>query len=326
MAGKPRGRSPKRTDAVASLPQREPGFVEPMECTPVPEVPDDPEVWLYELKLDGYRCCAVVHGRGSAKLYSRRGNLWTDEFLGIREALARLGRPMVLDGEIVALDAEGRPSFQHLQNRKNTRQPIVFYAFDITNLDSRDLRQLPLVERKAILAGVASSFQHPVLPTVALETDLATITATLRQHGLEGIVAKRKSSRYTAGVRSPSWLKRRFNETADLVVGGYLGGDDASFRLLVGVPEKKGLRFVKKLKNGFTPHMRRELLTVLRSLESKRNPFYNLPEPKGRSAIDAETMKEVTWVRPVLPVEVEFVEWTSSGKLRHAAFRRVVDM
>jgi len=115
----------------------------------------------------------------------------------------------------------------------------------------------------------------------SLETDLVTITATLRQHGLEGIVAKRKTSRYTAGVRSRAWLKRRFNETADLIVGGYLGGDDSSFRLLVEVPENKGLRFAKKLKNGFTPHMRRELLTVLRGLESKRNPFYNLPSRKG---------------------------------------------
>jgi len=296
-----------------------------MECTPVADVPDDPDVWLYELKLDGYRCCAVVHGAGSAKLYSRRGNLWTDQFLAIREGLARLERPMVLDGEIVALDRAGRPSFQQLQNRKNSRQPIVFYAFDITNLDGRDLRHLPLVERKAILGDVASSFEPPILLTAALETDLATIIATLRQHGLEGIVAKRKTSRYAAGVRSPSWLKRRFNETADLAVGGYLGGDDSSFRLLVGVPEKRGLRFVKKLKNGFTPHMRRELLAVLRTLQTNRNPFYNLPESKGRSAIDAETMKEVTWVRPALSVEVEFVEWTSSGKLRHAAFRRVVD-
>jgi bifunctional non-homologous end joining protein LigD len=326
MARKARGPLPRRpSESLGALPEREPGFVAPMECAPVAELPDDAATWIYEPKLDGYRCCAVVRNNRTAVLHSRQGNQWTDRFVMIREELARLACPMVLDGEIVALDPRGRPSFQELQNWQRTKLPIVFYAFDITNLDGHDLRHLPLIRRKAILADVASSFRYPVLVSAAPETDLETMTVTLRELGLEGIVAKKRASPYLAGIRSPAWQKRRFNETAELLVGGYLGGDDSSFRLLVGVMDERGLRFVKKLKNGFTPHLRRELLTLLRSFENGRNPFYNLPEPKGRSTIDAATMNEVKWVRVKLRVEVEFVEWTGAGKLRHAAFRRVAD-
>lgn len=318
MAKKASGRS-------ASSDRIEPAFVSPMECTPVAQLPDDAATWLYEVKLDGYRACAVVSGGGRASLYSRRGNLWTDRFAEIRDALAQTGRSMVLDGEIVALDASGRPSFQELQNHRSTRYPIVFYAFDIVHLEGRDLRRQPLTERKEILSDVAHDFAHPLLLATPLEADLALVTTELRKHGLEGIVAKRRTSAYTPGVRSTSWLKQRFNDTDTFIVGGYLGDDANSFRLLIGVRDARGLRFVKKLKNGFTPHARRELLAALRQLETKRNPFYNLPEPPGRSAVDAEVMRTVRWVKPPLRVEVEFVEWTSSGKLRHAAFRQLAE-
>jgi bifunctional non-homologous end joining protein LigD len=324
MTTTPRGRSrsPAHADPLQGTPRRAPAFVAPMECTPVADLPDDPSVWLYEVKLDGYRCCAVVGAAGRPALYSRSGNLWSDRFLPIREALGRVGRQLVLDGEVVALGEAGRPDFQELQNWQRTHRPIVFYAFDITNLDGRDLRQLPLVERRAILLEAARAFEPPLLLAPALEANLPSITAELRKLGLEGIVAKRRSSTYAAGVRSTAWLKHRFNDTAEFIVGGYIGGDANSFRLLVGVPDGKRLRFVKKLKNGFTPYARQQALERLSGLVTSRNPFNNLPEPKGRGAVDRETMKQVTWVRPELKVEVEFVEWTAGGKLRHAAFRK----
>jgi len=157
-----------------------------------------------------------------------------------------------------------------------------------------------------------------------MEADLATTVAAIRALGLEGLVAKRFDSRYAAGKRSTAWLKHRFNRVEEFVVGGYLNGDPNSFRLLLGVREGKRLRFVKKLKNGFTAHARRELLERFASLASDTNPFVNLPEPPGRSAVDAKAMTTVHWLKPKVTVEVEFVEWTSAGKLRHARFRRLL--
>ena len=288
------------------------------------EVPDDPARWLYEVKLDGYRSCAVVDRRARAQLYSRYGNPWPERFPDIHEALSELAEPLVLDGEIVAVDAQGRPSFQELQNWQSTRLRIVYYIFDITHRDGRDLVSLPIEERKTILAAVAERFREPLRLADALEADLRTLVPQMKKLGLEGIVAKRRGATYRPGDRSSSWIKHRFNEVGEFVIGGYIAEDDTFARLLIGVWDKGELRFVKKLKNGFSRLTRKQVIESLRGLEVDQCPFANLPEPKGRGAVDAAVMKEVTWVRPVRMVEVEFVEWTSSGRLRHAFFRRLV--
>lgn len=288
------------------------------------EVPDDPARWLYEVKLDGYRCCAVVDARGRAQLFSRYGNPWPERFPAIHAALGELREPLVLDGEIVAVDKHGRPSFQELQNWQSTRLRIVFYAFDITHRGGRDLVSLPIEERKAILAGVAQNFREPLRLAESLDADLRTLVPQMKKLGLEGIVAKKRGSTYRDGERSPSWIKHRFNEVGEFVVGGYIAEGDTFARLLVGVWENDELLFVKKLKNGFSRITKKQVMESLRGLEIDDCPFANLPEPKGRSAVDAEVMKEVTWVRPVREVEVEFVEWTSGRRLRHAFFRRLM--
>lgn len=297
-----------------------PAFVAPMECTPAASLPDDATKWLYEVKLDGYRCCAVVY-RGKAALYSRYGNAWPGRFPQIAAALAELDDSLVIDGEIVALDARGLPSFQELQNWQSTKAPIIFYAFDLLHRAGVDLRRVPIEERKAQLAEIATTFRDPLRLSAPLDAELATLIPRMKALGLEGIVAKRRGTRYESGKRSQSWLKQRFNEVADLVVGGYIPGD---FRLLVGEWRGDELFFLKKLKNGFTAQSRREVVEALRDLRINECPFANLPEPKGRSAVDAEVMKTVVWVKPVVNVEVEFVERTGGGKLRHASFRRLV--
>ena len=168
-----------------------PAFVAPMECTPVDALPDDAAKWLYEVKLDGYRCCAVVH-RGIAMLYSRYGNAWPGRFPTVVAALAELGESLVIDGELVALDERGLPSFQELQNWQSTKAPIVFYAFDLVHRAGVDLRRLPIEERKSQLAEVATNFRDPLRLADPLDADLPTLIARMKSLGLEGIVAKRR--------------------------------------------------------------------------------------------------------------------------------------
>jgi bifunctional non-homologous end joining protein LigD len=293
-----------------------PRFMAPMECTPVEELPDDRARWMYEVKLDGYRCCAVVRPP-KAMLYSRYGNLWTDRFHNIRGALAKLRTPLVLDGEIVALDRNGLPSFQKLQNWQSTRAPIVFFAFDVLQIGDRDLRALPIEQRRQLLDELA--LEDPLRVALVLDAKLSTVTREMKALGLEGVVAKRRGSRYQSGKRSPAWLKHRFNQVEDFVIGGYIPEGYTFSRLLVGNWEGDKLIFVKKLKNGFTDFTKAQVMDAIRGLRTKKMPFANSGD------IEEDVRKEAVWVKPERNVEVEFVEWTGGGRLRHAAFRRLVD-
>lgn len=300
-------------------------FVKPMECTSVAEIPDDASKWLYEVKLDGYRCCAVVKN-GKAFLYSRYGNAWPGRFPEIEEALTSIGTPMILDGEIVAVDSAGRPSFQELQNWQKTRLSIVYYVFDILHRDGQDLRRLPIEERKTALTAVAERFREPVRLASTLEVKLSTLVPRMKKLGVEGIVAKRRGTRYESGKRSVYWLKHRFHEVAQFVIGGYIAEGDTFSRLMVGEWRGDELYFVKKLKNGFTPFTKAQIMAAIRGSKIRKNPFVNLPERAGsrHSAVDDEVMKTVTWVKPVHRLEVEFVERTGEGRLRHSSFRAFV--
>ena len=293
-----------------------PQFIAPMECTAVAELPDDNSIWLYEVKLDGYRCCAVITPP-KARLYSRYGNLWSDRFQNIARALARFDEPMVLDGEIVALDRSGLPDFQELQNWQSTRAPIVFYAFDLLHRGDRDLRRVPIEGRKAMLGALP--FEDPIRLALSVDAKLSTVTRRMKKLGLEGIVAKRRGSRYESGKRSKAWLKHRFNEVEEFVIGGYLPEGDSFSRLLVGARRGEKLMFVKKLKNGFLEVTRHQVMKAIRALRTKNNPFAN---PRD---MEPEVLAEAIWVRPKRKVEVEFVEWTEHGRLRHASFRKLVE-
>lgn len=283
------------------------------------EVPDDRAKWLYEVKLDGYRCCAVVDTKGRAQLFSRYGNPWPERWPDIHQALSELGEPLVLDGEIVAVDAKGRPSFQELQNWQSTRLLIVFYAFDITHRGGRDLMSLPIEERKAILTEVAASFRDPLRVSEALEAGLHALVPRMKKLGLEGIVAKRRGSTYRPGDRSTSWIKHRFNAVEEFVVGGYIPDGDTFSHLIVGQWKDDRLLFVKKLKNGFSRITKKQVLESLRGLEIDERPFAG-----SKLLREADIPSDVQWVRPARIVEVEFVEWTAGGRLRHAFFRRLV--
>lgn len=298
-------------------------FVQPMECRLAAAVPEGDQ-WAYELKLDGYRAIAVVRD-GRANLYSRQGTLLNHRFRGIVAALAEsVPFSCVLDGEIVALNEKGRPSFQLLQNSRSGRAPIIYYLFDVLQRDSIVLRNEPLRMRKQVLDELAQGFKDPIRLSELLPGRGRDILDEIRRLGLEGVIAKNLGSRYEAGKRSGSWIKVRANEREEFVIGGFLPGKSLE-AILIGRAENGGLVFIKRVRNGFTPELRSELTRKLKPLITKDCPFANLPETDHRrSAITSAEMHRYVWVKPELRCEVEFAEWTSAGRLRHAAFRQLL--
>jgi len=309
--------------AFPSKPRPAPAFVTPMAAQAVKVLPEGAD-WLYEPKLDGYRALLFKDG-AQIRIVSRNEKDLTPMYPGVAAAGLHLNAGQaVIDGEIVALAEDGRPSFQALQHRaSHPKHLIVFYAFDVLYLSGRSLMSEPLEQRRAQLPEIIGKN-----PTIRLSRDLpgsvAAILQALRAAGIEGVVAKRRSSSYQPGERSSDWLKLKLEQQQELVIGGYRAQGSTSLdALLVGYYDGKGLQFVGKVRAGFTPHIRRELVERLQPLASATCPFVNLPDAStGRwgGGITAEHMREMQWTRPELVAQIRFTEWTADDRLRHAAF------
>jgi bifunctional non-homologous end joining protein LigD len=298
-----------------------PAFIEPMAAKVVDALPEGDE-WIYEVKFDGYRALLLKDG-GHVQIRSRNDNNLTATYPTITAAASRLkADTALLDGEIVALDAKGRPSFQALQHRSAHRNyAIVFYAFDLLHLNGETLTRMPLEGRRKRLPDVVKG--SGILLSEPLRGTPAQVIQAVSQLGLEGIVAKRKDSRYDAGQRSGAWVKLKLEKQQEFVIGGYRPGNHGVDALLVGYYEGKDLRFAAKVRAGLTPHLRREVLGALKPLHSPQCPFIDLPHAKASrwgGGVTAEQMKEMQWVKPKLVAQIRFVEWTNDGRLRHAAF------
>jgi bifunctional non-homologous end joining protein LigD len=295
-----------------------PGFVIPMAALAVEALPEGPE-WSYELKLDGYRALIIKDGE-SIKLRSRNDK----DLLSMYPALAMTARRLqaeqaVIDGEIVAVDAQGRPSFQALQHRgRHPQHSLVFYAFDLLFLNGEDTTPLPLKVRKAKLENVVKGSGLPL--SIALPGSVSDMLATVRAMQLEGIVAKRNDSIYEPGERSRNWQKLKLERRQEFVVGGYrLAASDSVDALLVGYYEDGELRFAARTRAGLVPHIRQQLARSLKALRIDRCPFVDLPtEGSSRwgGGVSAEDMKEMNWTKPEIVVEIQFVEWTGENRLR----------
>lgn len=296
-------------------------FVEPMYARSVQQLPEG-EGWLYEVKFDGYRCLA---GRDSAgvTLWSRRGNLFTDQFPHIAKASEELPPDTLLDGEIVAIDQNGRISFNLLQHHRSQAQALLYYVFDVLIHRGRDLRKLPLESRREILSEVMTDLPRgasPIALSEIIDAKPADLVRVVKEFGFEGIVAKRKDSLYESGERSGAWLKYKVNKGQEFVIGGYTGGDPLD-ALIVGYYDGDKLMYSAKVRNGFVPHLRREIMKRLKGVETKACPFANLPEKKRTQwALTREEMKNCVWLQPKLVAQVEFTEWTPDRHLRHAKF------
>jgi DNA ligase D-like protein (predicted ligase) len=292
-----------------------------MTATVVQQLPQGDD-WLYEVKLDGYRALIIKDG-DRVQIRSRNEKDLTATYPGVTAAGRRLmARTAVVDGEIVAVDAQGRPSFQALQHRAAHSEHIVtFYAFDLLHLDGRDLTQRPLSDRRARLPKVLG--KSGVLLSQELPGTAEQVTAAVARLGLEGVIAKRRDSRYDAGQRNGAWVKLKLDKQQEFVVGGYRPGPHGIDALLVGYYDGKQLLYAGKVRAGFTPHLRRQVFAELTPVYADRCPFADLPHSKAShwgGGVTAEQMQEMRWLKPKVVAQIRFVEWTADGHLRHAAF------
>jgi bifunctional non-homologous end joining protein LigD len=304
-------------------PRKPPAFVTPMAAVTVKKLPEGDE-WLYELKWDGYRALLIKDG-DDVQIRSRNDKDLTAMYPGIAAAGRRQKiKQIVLDGEIVALGEDGRPSFQALQHRSSQqKRQIVFYVFDLLYADGKDLTGERLEVRRARLPALVNT--DAVLRLSAdLPGSAADIVKALRAAGIEGVIAKRRDSTYQPGERSNDWVKLKLERQQEFVIGGYRpDGANGLDALLVGYYEGKELRFAGKVRAGLVPHVRREVLGKLKPLQVQECPFANLPDTDvGRwgGGITADETREMHWTKPQLVAQIRFVEWTAENRLRHAAF------
>ncbi|MDO8579175.1 MAG: DNA ligase D [Dehalococcoidales bacterium] len=304
-----------------------PRKVQPMQAGSA-EKPFSNRDWYFEPKLDGYRIIAALD-KGKVRLLSRNGLDVTDKYVAVTDSLKKLpASQVILDGEMIALDEQGKSCFQCLQGflektgGKDTRfkaAAIIYYVFDILFLDGRSLFEVPLVQRKVLLEQVLTSS-----PAVRLlehfEGDGEAIFRGAVEAGLEGIVAKRKDSRYVPGERSADWLKIKATRTDEFIIGGYTlgtGNRSTTFgALLLGYyDDHKRLISAGHVGTGFDQTLLEYMKKRLDAIKTGKSPFSDKPD------LNAPT----TWVKPEIVVEVKFSEWTRDGKLRAPVFLRVRD-
>jgi bifunctional non-homologous end joining protein LigD len=279
--------------------------------------------WRYEVKFDGYRALAIMSG-GQVRLRSRNDKDFTKRYPGVVAALRELPDETVIDGEVVALDATGKPVFSLLQNGATE---VHFYAFDVLFLAGKDVTAEPLVKRRELLEShILPKLPEPVRCSPVLDASLPDLIQSIRAQGLEGLVAKRANSRYEPGQRSGAWMKMRVNRSQEFIIGGYSIGGSTFDAVIVGHVVDGKLLYVARTRSGFTQGMRAELLRKMKPLEVSECPFCNLPEKRpGRwgEGLTADKMKECRWLRPELIGRFEFLEWTEDRHLRHSRFVRM---
>ncbi len=311
----------RRSLRLTSRNSAKPKFVEPMKCKPVMNLPNESN-WTFEIKFDGYRCLAIKMD-GDVKIFSRNENLLNERFPSVVAALAELPGDFAIDGEIVALDEQGRPSFQLLQNNMSKVFDAYFYAFDLLNRNGEEFLRSPIEQRRALLDEMMADPADPLRRSPLLDAPSSQVLDAVRKLGLEGVVGKRNGSIYEAGERSGAWIKQRTGAEQEFVIGGYKPGTRGFDSLLVGVYEGKRLMFAAQVKDGFVPRMRDEIFAQLKNLQKATCPFVNLPEKKGArrgEPLTVEKMRECRWLEPRVICRVAFVEWTDAGNLRHAKF------
>jgi len=290
-------------------------FIQPMLAKETTEVFDSKE-WLFEIKWDGYRAVSEI-AAGKVELYSRNGISFNNRYPLVCRELEKIKHDVVLDGEMVVLDAQGQPSFQKLQQYEdNTQFPLCYYVFDILSLNGKDTRDLPLIKRKELLLKLIGKKNSIIkYSDHILEKGKAFFTITGKL-GLEGMVAKRKDSRYFSGTRSSCWLKIKHQQTDEAIIVGFTkpaGARKYFGALVLATKATNGLQYAGHTGAGFDQHKLKEVYERLKPLQTPASPF----------AEKVKTNMPVTWVKPVYVCEIKFTEWTDDGKMRHPVFLRM---
>jgi len=304
----------KREEELQERPHRQ---YTPMLATLEQNVPKG-SGWVFEVKWDGYRALAYV-SQSEVKLVSRKGNDLTERFATVAKEIAKAVKTpdCVLDGEVCALDEQGRSSFSAMQQGK-PGTPLVYYVFDLLELEGEPLVDLPLLERHKRLEQLLDRRNKTVRLSEAFDDGKALFEAA-KQQNLEGIMAKRADSRYAVGRRTRDWLKVKTHGRQEFIIAGYTKGQGRRAgtlgSLVLAVRRGPELEYAGNVGTGFTGEEIEKLLKKLRPLERKTPPFKEVPKmPKVRKG-------DVVWVEPKLVAEVEFAEWTHDGRLRAPSYQ-----
>ncbi|MGE0877210.1 MAG: non-homologous end-joining DNA ligase [Acidimicrobiia bacterium] len=284
----------------------------PMKAIPGQLPPAGEPGWAYEIKWDGHRVLAVID-HGDLRLYSSNGNDVTDRFVDLHGLVDDVhADDVILDGEAVVMDADGRPSFSLIQQGA---RPVTFMVFDILRVNGHDIMALPYRERRAVLEATVPAGEHWAVPAVVYDDGEALLTAT-KQLGLEGIIAKRVDSPYLTGKRSNEWRKIKNVNQQEFVVGGWSRGErgraDTFGALIVGYYDGGRLVFAGKVGTGFDTRTLKALQKEFASRAVDECPF-DPPPP-------AIVSRQAHWVRPELVAQVSFTEWTHDHILRHPVY------
>lgn len=287
-------------------------FITPMLAQLTDKPAFDSEDWIFEIKWDGYRAIAELNGK-TTLLYSRNGLSFAKSYRRVYEALQSLKLKAILDGEIIVFDENDKPNFQKLQNFDNHQKTVIaYFVFDCLELNGKDITTLPLLERKRLLKehlpenSIIRYCDHVQENGIALYQQV-------QEQQLEGIIAKRVSSRYLPGKRTSEWLKIKNIQSEEAVIIGYTppkGSRKGFGALLLGQYDKGKLQYIGNVGTGFTDSL---LETLYKKFEAKRRPTTPLDVP-------VKVSTGTTWIEPVFVANIRFTEKTSEGILRHPVF------
>lgn len=289
-------------------------YYKPMLASPGGD-PFDDEDWLFEIKWDGYRAIAECNGE-KIKLYSRNGISFNEKYERIVNALTKLKHEAVLDGEIVVLDKNGHASFQQLQQYEdNPGGHLVYYVFDLLFLDKKDIRHLPLTDRKALLKKLLSAVSGPLIRynDHVMKNGKAFFTAAIKKK-MEGVIAKKADSEYAVAIRSKEWLKVKNRTSMEAVITGYTAPQKSRKNfgaLVLGEYIGGELKYLGHTGTGFDDKTLQDLWKKMQPLVTTKSPF------KEKVRVNMP----VTWLKPKLVAEIFYAELTQDGILRHSAFK-----
>lgn len=297
--------------------------VKPMKATLIDEPFDDPD-WLYEVKWDGYRAIANV-SKTAVKLISRN-NIPFDKYYPLVDLLTGWRINAVIDGEIVVLNDKGLSDFGALQNwRSEADGNLVYYVFDILWYEGKNLMQLPLLERQAILQDMLPTDDDRIRQSKVFAARGIDFFDAAEQVGLEGIIAKKADSSYTPDIRSKQWLKIKVQRRQEVIIAGFTknaGTSKVFSALILGVYEGKELRYAGKVGTGFSDKLQKEMMKRFKPLITSKSPFEEAPDVDKPSRFRPQRVgAKPTWLKPTLVCEVNYAEVTSEGLFRQASFK-----